>query len=147
MLMTTGFLSFVFLEHSFKSDKLKTIFVVLSSILVSISTLVHLNGVVFVITGGLILIIKKQNRNMLWYMLTSLPFVFWYFSHLDSISGICRWYNQLMAYNSGSVEVGFNLGPLYIGDNAGNYLVVGKTDELTVLVKNEIENALSQQLN
>jgi len=41
----------------------------------------------------------------------------------------------------------FNLGPLYIGDNAGNYLVVGKSDELTVLVKNELENALSEYLN
>jgi len=112
MLMTTGFLAFAFLEHSFITNKNKTNFVLLSSIFAGISILVHLNGAVFILAGGLILLFKKQFKSLIWFALISLLSVFIYFAHLDSLSEVYIWFNHLMAYNSGTSDVGFSLGTL-----------------------------------
>lgn len=112
MLMVTGFLSFAFLEHSLKVDKNKSLFVILSSLFAGLSILVHLNGAVFIIAGGIILLFKKQFINLGWFTLISLFSVFIYFSHLDSFSDVYVWFNHLMAYNSGTSDVGFSLGTL-----------------------------------
>lgn len=112
MLMLTGFLSFAFLEHSFNTDKNKTLFVLLSAIFAGLSVLVHLNGAVFVLAGGLILLFKKQFKNLLWFALLNMVFVFLYFSHLNSLSDVSIWFHHLMAYDSGKSEVGFGFNTL-----------------------------------
>ena len=112
MLMSTGFLSFAFLEYSFKTEKNKTVFVLLSAIFAGLSALVHLNGAVFVLAGGLILLFKKQFLNLLWFTLVGFIFVFLYFSHLHSLSDVSIWFHHLMAYDSGKSDVGFGYGTL-----------------------------------
>ena len=107
MLMSTGFLSFAFLEHSFKTKKNKTLFILLSAIFAGLSALVHLNGAVFVLAGGLILLFKKQFKSLTWFTLVGFVFVFLYFSHLNSFSDVSVWFYHLMAYDSGKSDVGF----------------------------------------
>lgn len=109
MLMSTGFLSFAFLQHSFIANKNKVFFVLLAAIFAGLSALVHLNGAVFVLAGGLILLFKKEFINLIWFTLMSLFFVFIYFSHLDSFSDISIWFHHLMSYDSGKSDVGFSL--------------------------------------
>lgn len=109
MLMTTGFISYIFLEQRNVFNGNKTWMVLLSALFSGLSILVHLNGLMFVLAGGAMLLFHKQFRYLLLYSMVNLVFVYFYFSHLSSLAEVALWFHQLTAYNSGKSEVGFQL--------------------------------------
>jgi len=105
MLMATGFLSFIFLEKSLETKTHKSVFVLLSATVAGLSAMVHLNGAVFVLAGGLILLFRKEFKNLVLFTIVSLFFVYLYFVHLNSLDEVSMWLHQLMAYDSGKSEI------------------------------------------
>ena len=112
MLMVTGFLSFVLLERSFESKSKKSLLVLFSAALAGLSAMIHLNGTVFVVAGGLILLFRKEFKNLILFIIVSLVFVYLYFLHLNSLDEVSLWLQQLMTYDSGKSDMGFRFSTI-----------------------------------
>ncbi len=112
MLMVTGFLSFVLLEKSFEVQRRKSLLVLGSAILAGLSAMVHLNGAVFVVAGGLILLFRKEFKSLVLFIIVSLVFVYLYFLHLNSLDEASLWLQQLMAYDSGKSDMGLKFSTI-----------------------------------
>ena len=112
MLMVTGFLSYIFLEQSRKAKSNNIILVLFAAVFSGLSLLVHLNGLLFVISGAIILLFYKQVKNLILFTIVNIGFVYLYFAHLNSYTDIIIWAQQILSYESGKVEGGFDISTI-----------------------------------
>jgi len=112
MLMVTGFLSYIFLEQCIKTKSNNTVMVLVAAVFSGVSLLVHLNGLLFVISGAIILLFYKQTKNLLLFVMVNISFVYIYFAHLNSYTDIIIWAQQILSYQSGKVEGGFDISTI-----------------------------------
>jgi len=83
MMMCAGFLSYIFLYHAQLRQDYR--YAILAGLLSGIAALFHLNGLIFIAAGGLLLAINKQNKLILWFGLGSIIGFVPYFFEISSI--------------------------------------------------------------
>lgn len=95
LLMTIGFISFVFMERSKINRKYRTLYIVLSGITTGIAVLIHLNGLVFIFAGFFYLIYRKQYKeSAIFFMLAALVSSL-YFLHFKSQADVINWLSMI----------------------------------------------------
>ncbi len=83
MMMCTGFLSYIFIFHAQQREDWR--FATLAGMMAGITALVHLNGLIFIMAGGLLLVIHKNYRLAVWFGLGSVIGFLPYFYQLTSL--------------------------------------------------------------
>jgi len=86
MMMCTGFLSYIFLHHAQKNN-MRT-YALLSGLMAGITALFHINGLIFILAGGLLLLINKEYKFIIWFGLGSVLGFLPYFYELTNIQNI-----------------------------------------------------------
>jgi hypothetical protein len=115
-LMTLGFLSFIFLFRAL-DEKVNVYWNLFAAGLVTgLSVSTHLNGLIFLVSGFLLLIWNRKYTYGIIFAASSLPTIFIYFIDMLSISRLQLWYYQMFSSPSidsanlfsGTVEFIFN---------------------------------------
>ena len=109
MLMTIGFLSFIFLEQSLRYPNKKYIFVFISSVLSALCLLVHLNGLIFVLAGAVVLLYRKEFKLFLMFSLITIIGLYVYFLHISSFEEFIIWYKTISGFETGKAITSYNL--------------------------------------
>lgn len=106
MLMTSGFLAFIFMEQSIRHPKTKYLYVLMSSLFCGLSLLTHLNGIIFTIAGGVVLLYRKEFKSLIIFTFISIIGLYIYFYHIMSFEGLAKWYYAVSGYESGQITSG-----------------------------------------
>ncbi len=101
-LMAFSFISFIFLDIS-RNNKRELFFVIISAIFVGASVLIHLNGLVFISSGIILLLYRKQYKSILIFVAVSISISMIYFVHFNSIQEVIQWGNIISGANSTSL--------------------------------------------
>ena len=109
MLMTIGFISFIFLEQSLRYPNKKYFFVFLSAAFSALCLLIHLNGLIFVIAGAIVLLYRKEFKLFLLFSTLTFVGVYLYFLHLSSFEELIIWYNTISGFETGKATSSFDL--------------------------------------
>ncbi len=104
MLMCTGFLVYVFLEKYLQNRNNKWQYVVVAALFAGFGILVHLNGLIFISAGVLLLFWNRKFLAIFIFLPISLAFLYLYFSHLENYADFQLWINSMMSYNTGKNE-------------------------------------------
>ncbi len=95
-MMCLGFVSFVFLDGFLKSDKNK-LPVLLSGLLAGLATSMHLNGLIFIFAGFMLLVLNKQFKNSILFGIATVPALAIYFLDMTTIADFHLWIYQYSA--------------------------------------------------
>jgi hypothetical protein len=93
-LMTLGFISYLFLDKALKQQNGLGL-VVLSGLFAGIGVATHLNGIIFIIAGGLLLFINKKYLYGIIFGVAALPAAAIYFYDFTSTYNLQFWFNQI----------------------------------------------------
>jgi len=93
-LMTLGFISYIFLDIALKHNN-GLGYVILSGIFAGLCVSTHLNGIMFIFGGGLLLIINKKYFYAIIFGISTLPTAAIYFYDFTSIYNIHFWAYQI----------------------------------------------------
>lgn len=83
MMMCTGFISYLLLQRA--QSEQHPLYAVLSGLLAGVTALFHLNGLIFILAGGFLLLLNKQYKLVLWFGLGSIIGFIPYFYGLASV--------------------------------------------------------------
>lgn len=84
MMMCTGFISYLLLLRA--QSEVSAGFAILSGLFAGITALFHLNGLIFILSGGLLLIIGRQYKLIIWFGIGAIAGFLPYFYEIKSIS-------------------------------------------------------------
>lgn len=93
MVMTLGFFSFICIEKYLKDEKYK--FLILGGLTAGLAASAHLNGLIYIGAGSLVLFWKKKPVPALIILLASLPGIAVYFYDFTSKYNLAYWFYQL----------------------------------------------------
>lgn len=96
MIMTFGFSSFSLLFFSLKKHQMSK--VILSAVFAGLAVLTHLNGLIFVVAGAVLLLSLKNYRHFWYFSVTSFLVSLLYFMILQDMNDV-RLYLQQMQFN------------------------------------------------
>lgn len=94
VVMTLGFLSFIALEHSIK-DNYTYKWLIISGLFAGLAAATHLNGLIYVSAGGLLLLIKRKPLHAIVLGLAAIPTFAIYFYDFTQEFGINYWIYQV----------------------------------------------------
>lgn len=83
MMMCTGFISYIFLQHALLKNNRK--YALLSGFMAGITALFHINGLIFILSGGVFLLVKKEYKFVFWFGLGAILGFLPYFYELSSL--------------------------------------------------------------
>jgi hypothetical protein len=106
-IMTLGFLVYILLDHVLKSNKNSIILTVSGGLLAGLCVSTHLNGIVFIIAGFLLLIFNKKYLLSFIFAFSTLPTIAIYFYDFTSQYNIEFWMYQIQ--QSPSIDKASNL--------------------------------------
>lgn len=101
-LMTLGFLSFIFLMRALDKNGSGYWNLFTAGLIAGLSVSMHLNGLIFLVSGFLLLIWNRKFTYGIIFAASSLPTIFIYFIDMLSISRLQLWYYQM--FSSPSVD-------------------------------------------
>lgn len=93
MVMTLGFLSFICIEKYLKNENYK--FLILGGLTAGLAASTHLNGLIYIAAGSLVLFWKKKPMPALIVLISSLPGIAVYFYDFTSKYNLAYWFYQL----------------------------------------------------
>lgn len=111
MVMTFGFSSFSLLFYSINKQQITK--VILSAVFAGLAVLTHLNGLIFVVAGAVLLLSKRNYRYFCYFAVTSFLVSCLYFMILHDMDDV-RLYLQQMQYNPALQKESFSLGGMFI---------------------------------
>ena len=94
MVMTLGFVSFIFLEKGM-NDSYKLKWLLISGLLAGLAAATHLNGLIFITSGGLLLLIKRKPLLAVLFGLAAIPGFAVYFYDFSREFGFDYWLYQI----------------------------------------------------
>ncbi len=94
LVMTLGFLSYLFLERYMKGEE-KYIFLIVSGLFAGLAAASHLNGLIFMAAGAVLLLVKKRFKAAILFSLFTLPAFSVYFFDFTSRYDIHYWLYQI----------------------------------------------------
>lgn len=95
-LMTLGFVSYIFLEKSIQEEnKSSFLFVVLSGLFSGLALSTHLNGVIFIGAGLVLLLWNRKFVHLLFFAIGTIPTALIYFYDFTSQYNLQFWYYQI----------------------------------------------------
>ncbi len=98
--MSFGLASYFFISKYFQFQSVK--FLILSATLAALAFLCHLNGVIFCVSGFLILVFRSQFKNALVFGIICAPIASVYFWPLIYYNNLGEWWNNLRNWPSHS---------------------------------------------
>jgi hypothetical protein len=100
--MTLGFLSYIFIEKALNKNIYAGWYVALAGFLSGLSISTHLNGIIFLIAGFILLLWNRKLIFGVIFAASSLPSLFIYFADMLSVDKLHLWYFQM--FSSPSVD-------------------------------------------
>lgn len=115
MMMTIGFLAYIFLEKFLEGGKNKTVFLLLAGLFFGLTMSAHLNGLILASAAGVLLIWNKKYLSVIWLVLAAITGFLPYFYDMTSAADFELWRHQFFDSPSlDSLETGpFWLKPLF----------------------------------
>jgi len=113
LIMTYGFLSFIFIEKLLLNPKIQ-INAFLGGLFAGLCIATHLNGVVFILVGGILLLINKKITQLLLFGLGAIITTAIYFLDFSSQYGLDFWQYQMNNNPTINVAVGSSLFKQFI---------------------------------
>ena len=101
-IMTLGFISYLLLDIAINKKKFGQWYIIGSGLIAGLSISTHLNGVIFLISGFLLLLWNRKYLYSVLFAASSIPTVFIYFIDMLSVSKLQLWYYQL--FSSPSID-------------------------------------------
>jgi hypothetical protein len=94
IVMTFGFISYIFLEKAIQSPDTKK-FLAGSGLFAGLAAATHLNGLIYIMAGGLLLLLKKRPMHAVILGLCALPTFAIYFYDFTPEYNIAFWHHQI----------------------------------------------------
>ncbi|NTW26041.1 MAG: hypothetical protein HGA37_15190, partial [Lentimicrobium sp.] len=94
MVMTLGFVSYLFLEKSLVDNK-NNAYLIISGLFAGLAAATHLNGLIFMAAGGFLLLWKRNFKGTLIFALSTIPAFAIYFYDFTGQYGINYWLYQV----------------------------------------------------
>lgn len=94
MVMTLGFVSYLFLEKGLSQER-KLLAFLLGGVFAGLAAATHLNGLIFMVAGALLLLWNKRIKATVLFSLASLPAFAIYFYDFSEKFGISYWLYQI----------------------------------------------------
>jgi hypothetical protein len=95
LIMFFGFLSYIFLNKSMQDHKTSYYNIILSGIFAGFCVFTHLNGIIFILSGSLVLILNKKIKQLIVYNLATIPVIIFYFYDFTQKYNLSFWFYQL----------------------------------------------------
>lgn len=110
MMMTIGFLAYIFMEKFLDGGKNKTGFLLLAGLLFGLTMSVHLNGLILALAAGFLLIWNKKYLSVVWIGLAAMVGFLPYFYDMTTAADFELWSHQF--FDSPSLD-SLESGPLW----------------------------------
>jgi len=111
MLMTVGFLAYIFLEKFLDEKKRRTGYLLLSGLLFGLAMSAHLNGLILASAAAILLIWNKKYLSVIWFGLAAMVGFLPYFYDMTSAADFELWRHQF--FDSPSLD-SLQSGPFWL---------------------------------
>jgi len=101
-IMTLGFFSYILLDNAINKSGSGQWCIIGSGLIAGLSFSTHLNGVIFLVSGFMLLLWNRKYLYSIIFVASSIPTVFIYFIDMLSVSKFQLWYQQM--FNSPSID-------------------------------------------